>query len=107
MSSDNPATAASDTGSAAEDFDDSFESIGDQHRLAAHHFSAAARHHLAAAAADDEGLGDAAAHHAFLAYRHQLNGVQCAEIAVMDSQPLDDADDDLDEDDAVADGEPR
>lgn len=86
-----------DTAAMEEHFDEAFESIGDHHRMAAHHFAAAAKHHLAAAAADDEGLDDAAAHHAFLAYRHQLNGVQYAEIAVMDSETLEDAEDDLDD----------
>lgn len=86
-----------DTSSMAEHADEAFESIGEHHRMAAHHFSAAARHHLAAAAADDEGLDDAAAHHAFLAYRHQLNGVQYAEIAVMDSETMEDAEDEFDE----------
>jgi hypothetical protein len=70
--------------------DEDFETIGDYHRMAAHHFQAAAKHHLAAAAADDEGDEEANARHAFLAYRHQLNGVQCAEIAMMESDTLDD-----------------
>ena len=105
MSVNNPPHDAATAGAADEIFDDEFESIGDHHRMAAHHFSAAAKHHLAAAAADDEGLDDAAAHHAFLAYRHQLNGVQYAEIAVMDSETLEDAEEELDEleDDAASD----
>ncbi len=70
--------------------DDAFESVGDHHRAAAHHFAAAARHHLAAAAADDEGDEETADRHSFLAYRHRLNGVQYAEIAVMDSESLED-----------------
>ena len=70
--------------------DEDFETIGDYHRMAAHHFSAAAKHHLAAADADDEGHEEANARHALLAYRHQLNGVQCAEIAMMESDTLDD-----------------
>ena len=74
----------------ARDFDDEFESIGDHHRMAAHHFAAAAKHHLAAAAADDDGNAQAISHHAHLAYRHQLNAVQYAEIAVMDNESLDD-----------------
>lgn len=76
---------------AAELVDEDFETIGDYHRMAAHHFQAAAKHHLAAATADDEGDDEANARHAFLAYRHQLNGVQCAEIAMMESDSLDDA----------------
>lgn len=70
--------------------DEDFETIGDYHRIAAHHFTAAARHHLAAADADDEGDDQANARHALLAYRHQLNGVQAAEIAAMESDTLDD-----------------
>jgi len=70
--------------------DEDFETIGDYHRMAAHHFQAAAKHHLAAADADDEGNEEANARHALLAYRHQLNGVQCAEIAAMESDTLDD-----------------
>ena len=98
MTSEQTPGTQADTSSTEEHFAEEFESIGDHHRMAAHHFSAAAKHHLAAAAADDEGLDDAAAHHAFLAYRHQLNGVQYAEIAVMDSETLEDDDDDLEDD---------
>ena len=97
MNTDNPSPNHR-IGTADENSEDAFESIGDNHRMAAHHFAAAAKHHLAAAAADDEGLDDAAAHHAYLAYRHQLNGVQHAEIAVMDSETLDDAEEELDDD---------
>jgi hypothetical protein len=80
-----------DTTPMSEDLsDEDFETIGDYHRMAAHHFSAAAKHHLAAALADDEGDDTAIARHAHLAYRHQLNGVQCAEIAAMESDALDD-----------------
>jgi hypothetical protein len=70
--------------------EEDFETIGDYHRMAAHHFQAAAKHHLAAATADDDGDEETQARHAFLAYRHQLNGVQCAEIAMMESDTLDD-----------------
>jgi hypothetical protein len=70
--------------------EEEFETIGDYHRMAAHHFEAAAKHHLAAAAADDEGDEETNARHALLAYRHQLNGIQCAEIAQMESDTLED-----------------
>ena len=80
--------------------DEYFETIGDYHRMAAHHFQAAAKHHLAAAAADDEGDEETNARHAFLAYRHQLNGVQCAEIAMMESDTLEDEFDVPSKDDA-------
>ncbi len=62
-----------------------YESVGDYHRQAAHHFSAAAKHHQIAADADDDGDEEALILHAHLAYRHQLNGIQYAEIAAMDS----------------------
>jgi hypothetical protein len=70
--------------------EEEFETVGDCHRMAAYHFHAAAKHHEAAAAADDEGHDEAVARHAQMAYRHQLNGVQYAEIATMESESLDD-----------------
>lgn len=73
-------------------FDEEFETVGDHHRMAAHHFAAAAKLHLLAATADDEGDDEAAARHAYVAYRHQLNGTQYAEIAVMDSETMEDED---------------
>jgi hypothetical protein len=72
--------------------DDALDTVGDVHRLAAHHFAAAAKYHLLAATADDEGDDEANARHAHRAYRHQLNAVQYAEIAVMDNESLDDED---------------
>ena len=77
--------------------EEDFETIGDYHRMAAHHFQAAAKHHLTAATADDDGDDATVARHAFLAYRHQLNGIQCAEIALMESDGLDDEFDTPDE----------
>ena len=47
-------------------------------------------HRLAAAEADGQGDDDARERHAHQAYRHQLNAIQYAEIAVMQSEPLDD-----------------
>ncbi len=69
-------------------FEEDFETPGEYHRMAALHFSAAAKHHLAAATADDDGDSDGTARHAFQAFRHQLNAVQYAEIAVMDNESL-------------------
>jgi hypothetical protein len=80
-----------------EAFEDEFETIGDYHRKAAHYFSQAAKHHLAAAAADDEGDEAGMELSAFKAYRDQLNGVQCAEIAVMESGEKADSSEGLDE----------
>jgi hypothetical protein len=88
--SDNPAELLE------RDFDDEPDSIGDHHRMAAHHFAAAAKHHLAAADADDEGDASANLLHAHLAYRHQLNAQQYAEIAAMDNDGLDDDEFDAD-----------
>jgi hypothetical protein len=75
--------------------DDEDESVGDYHRQAAYHFSAAAKHHLKAADADEDGDEQSLIVHAHLAYRHQLNGTQYAEIAAMES--------DLESDQAEAD----
>ncbi len=72
--------------------EEDFETLGDHHRMAAHHFAAAAKHHLLAAEADDDGDDEAAARQAYMAYRHQLNAVQFAEIATMDSESMDDED---------------
>ncbi len=69
-------------------FDEDSETVGDLHRIAAQHFNAAAEHHRAAAAADDAGDVEALARHAYLAYRHQLNAVQYAEIAALDNEAL-------------------
>jgi hypothetical protein len=71
-----------------EDLDDELDTAAELHRLAAHHFAAAAKYHLLAATADDEGDNEANARYAHLAYRHQLNGTQYAEIAVMDNESL-------------------
>ena len=97
MNSENTSVQNAAASKSTQDFlEEEIESIGDHHRMAAHHFAAAARHHLAAAAADDSGDEESNARHAHLAYRHQLNGVQYAEIAVMDSESLEgEADDEV------------
>jgi hypothetical protein len=83
----------------AEHFAEEYESVGDYHRRAAHHFAAAAKHHMKAADADDDGDEESLAIHAFKAYRHQLEGVQYAEIAVMEA---DLQGDEIDADEAMA-----
>jgi hypothetical protein len=91
MTNENTSDTDAATSASTEDFlKQDNESIGDYHRMAARHFAAAAKHHLAAATADDNGDDEASAMHAHLAYRQQLNGVQFAEIAVMDSETLED-----------------
>ena len=95
MTNENTSETEAATSESTEDFlEQENQSIGDYHRMAASHFAAAAKHHLAAATADDNGDDEASALHAHLAYRQQLNGVQCAEIAVMDSETLEDLLDD-------------
>lgn len=87
----NPDTQENSEGElVAENLEGEFETAAEYHHMAARHFSAAAKHHLAAAAADDEGDVESTARHAFQAFRHQLNAVQYAEIAVMDNDALDD-----------------
>ncbi|MEI6601433.1 MAG: hypothetical protein WCN21_13210 [Comamonadaceae bacterium] len=71
-----------------EHFDEEYETSGDHHRMAAQHFSAAAKHHLLAARADDDGDEDSNARHAYLAYQHQLNAVQYAEIAALNTDSM-------------------
>ena len=73
-----------------ESFDEEFEPAAEYHQMAARHFEAAARHHRLAATADEDGDAESTAKHAFQAFRHQLNAVQYAEIAVMDNSNLDD-----------------
>lgn len=86
----NPDTQENFSGElAVENLDDEFETAAEYHRMAALHFSAAAKHHLVAADADEEGDSESTARHAFQAFRHQLNAVQYAEIAVMDNDGLD------------------
>jgi hypothetical protein len=63
-----------------------YESVGDYHRQAAHYFSAAAKYHLKAADADGDGDEGELILNAHLAYRHQLNGIQYAEIAAMECE---------------------
>lgn len=62
------------------------------HRKAAHHFEAAAKHQLAAADADDHDDEIKAAHHAYLAYGHQIQAIHYAEMAAKEDESVDHAD---------------
>ena len=62
------------------------------HRKAAHHFEAAAKHQLLAAEADENDDEVVAAHHAYLAYGHQIQAVQYAEKASVEDESVDNAD---------------
>jgi len=76
--------------STQEHVEEEFETVAEFHRMAAMHFSAAAKQHQLAGKAEEEGDTESTARHAFQAFRHQLNGVQYAEIAVMDSESVED-----------------
>lgn len=71
------------------EFTDDLESPSESHRMAAYHFKQAYLQHELAASAYDNGDQNATDMHAFIAYRHQLNAVQFAEIAVMEVQGID------------------
>ena len=59
------------------------------HRKAAHHFEAAAKHQLEAAKADDHDDEVTAAHHAYLAYGHQIQAIHFAEMAAKEDESVD------------------
>ena len=60
----------------------------DHHRKAAHHFEAAAKHQILAAEADDNDDEVVTAHHAYLAYGHQLQAIHFAEWLLLKTSPL-------------------
>ena len=62
------------------------------HRKAAHHFEAAAKHQTLAAAADDKDDEVSTAHHAYLAYGHQIQAVHYAEKAAVEDESVDHSD---------------
>jgi len=64
-------------------------SAAEEHRAAAHHFEAAAKHQRLAADADDLDDSVAAAHHAYLAYGHQLRGIAHAAQASVQDRVID------------------
>jgi hypothetical protein len=61
----------------------------EHHRLAAHHFEAAAKHQILAAEADDKDDEVVTAHHAYLAYGHQLQAIKYAELAAVEYESVD------------------
>ena len=75
----------------------------DHHRKAAHHFEAAAKHQLAAAEADDHDDVVKTAHHAYLAYGHQIQAIHYAEMAAKEDESVDHADVDHGDEDHVKD----
>ncbi len=75
-----------------DDFEQEYETLADYHRIAAMHYSEAAKHHTLAADADDHGHEETRNTHVFLAYRHKLIANQYAEMAVIESEEVDEGD---------------
>jgi len=71
---------------------DVHHTAADHHRKAAHHFEAAAKHQILAAEADDNDDEVVTAHHAYLAYGHQLQAIHFAEMAAIEDESVDHAD---------------
>jgi hypothetical protein len=76
-----------------EEYQDEIETPGELHRMAAYHLMQASRQHELAAEAfenDDQITCDL---HSLRAYKHELNGRQYSEMAMMDADDIDDIDD--------------
>ena len=75
---------------------DVHHTAADHNRKAAHHFEAAAKHQILAAEADDNDDEVVTAHHAYLAYGHQLQAIHFAEMDAVEDESVDHADVDHD-----------
>ena len=76
-----------------EEYQEEFETPGELHRMAAYHLMQASRQHELAVEAfenDDQITCDL---HSFRAYKHELNGRQYSEMAMMDADDIDDIED--------------
>ena len=76
-----------------EEYQEEFETPGELHRMAAYHLMQASRQHELAAQAfenDDQITCDL---HPLRAYKHELNGRQYSEMAMMDADDIDDIED--------------
>ena len=76
-----------------EEYQDEIETPGELHRMAAYHLMQASRQHELAAEAfenDDQITCDL---HSLRAYKHELNGRQYSEMAMMDADDIDDIED--------------
>ncbi|MCE2865512.1 MAG: hypothetical protein LW804_07885 [Cryomorphaceae bacterium] len=76
-----------------EEYQEEFETPGELHRMAAYHLMQASRQHELAAEAfenDDQITCDL---HSLRAYKHELNGRQYSEMAMMDADDIDDIED--------------
>ena len=76
-----------------DEYQEEFETPGELHRMAAYHLTQASRQHELAAEAfenDDQITCDL---HSLRAYKHELNGRQYSEMAMMDADDIDDIED--------------
>jgi hypothetical protein len=76
-----------------EEYQDEIETPGELHRMAAYHLMQASKQHELAAEAfenDDQITCDL---HSLRAYKHELNGRQYSEMAMMDADDIDDVED--------------
>jgi hypothetical protein len=76
-----------------EEYEEEFETPAELHRMAAYHFMQASKQHELAAEAfenDDQVTCDL---HSLRAYKHELNGRQYSEMAMMDADDIDDVED--------------
>ena len=76
-----------------EEYEEEFETPAELHRMAAYHFMQASKQHELAAEAfenDDQVTCDL---HDLRAYKHELNGRQYSEMAMMDADDIDDVED--------------
>ena len=76
-----------------DEYQEEFETPAELHRMAAYHLMQASKQHELAAEAfenDDQVTCDL---HALRAYKHELNGRQYSEMAMMDADNIDDIED--------------
>jgi hypothetical protein len=76
-----------------EEYEEEFETPAELHRMAAYHLMHASKQHELAAEAfenDDQITCDL---HSLRAYKHELNGRQYSEMAMMDADDIDDIED--------------
>ena len=76
-----------------EEYEEEFETPAELHRMAAYHLIQASKQHELAAEAfenDDQITCDL---HSLRAYKHELNGRQYSEMAMMDADNIDDIED--------------
>ena len=76
-----------------EEYQEEFETPAELHRMATYHLMQASKQHELAAEAfenDDQITCDL---HSLRAYKHELNGRQYSEMAMMDADDIDDVED--------------